>query len=174
MFKNISNFNNIEDYLSIITAAIIIDMVPIIGTLSGNINLKSLNNWYINFGLSAVLADVLSIVLGIVLSRYIYPFIFSKYSLIKFIILTCIIQNIHDLLFAKLFFSIPKNKSFILDTFKEYAIESGFSILYIDSLMMIFTILLAGYLANFNKNTNIIILMICLYIFPYLLYSIKK
>jgi hypothetical protein len=174
MMKNISIFNDTSDYLPIISAALIVDMVILVRIVFGYINIKSLNNWYNTFGLLAVIADVLSIVIGIILARYLYPFIFKNYSLILFIVLTCIIQIIHDLLFAVLFNSIPKNKSEILDVFKDYAKEVGFTILLADSLMMIATILLASYFASLKNNTVIIFFIISLYILPYLLYSIKK
>jgi hypothetical protein len=174
MLKNISRFNDTSDYLPIISAALIVDMVILFRMVFGYINIKSLNNWYNMFGLLAVIADVLSIVIGIILARILYPLIFQNYSLILFILLTCIIQIIHDLLFAVIINSIPKNKSEILDVFKDYAKEVGFTILLADSLMMIATILLGSFFATFKTNTIIIIFIISLYILPYLLYSIKK
>ena len=74
--KNIIQFNNISDYLPIITAALIVDMIVLSRVVSGYINIKSLNQWYNKFGLFAIIADVLSIVIGIILARFIYPFIF--------------------------------------------------------------------------------------------------
>jgi len=173
MFKNLSNFNNTNDYLPIITAALIIDMIVIFCVVTGNIEVKSLNNWYINFGFLAVVADVLSIVIGIILARFLYPFIFSEYSLLLFILLTCIVQLTHDSLFALFFNSVPRNKSKMLDNFKDYAKEAGFIILFYDACMMITTILLASYIASLNINSEIIILIVSLYILPYLVYSIK-
>ena len=174
MLKNISNFNNTSDYLPIITSALIVDMVILVRIVLHSINIKSLNHWYNKFGLLAVVADVLSIVIGIIVSRLLYPFVFQDYSLIKFLALTCLVQLTHDLLFAKFFYSVPKNSSIILDVFKDYANEVGIQILFVDSLMMISTILLASYLATLSFNSNIIILVAALYILPYLLYSIKK
>lgn len=171
---NISNFNNTKDYLPIITGALIVDLVIILLAVISIINSKSLNNWYNQFGPSAVLADVLSIVIGIILARFLYPFIFKKYSLLQFLFLTVLIQITHDLLFAILFNSIPRGNSNILDVFKDYALEVGFKILLIDAAMMISTIILSSYLSKFNSNTIIILFIIILYISPYLLYSIKK
>jgi len=174
MFKNISQFNNINDYLPIITAALIIDMIVIFRIVTGHTEIKSLNNWYINFGFLAVVADVLSIVIGIIIARFLYPFIFSEYSLLLFLLLTCVVQLTHDLLFALFFNSIPRNRSAILDNFKDYAKEAGFIILLYDAGMMTTTILLASYLASLSMNYEIIILIVSLYILPYLLYSIKQ
>lgn len=173
ILANLSNFQNTKNYLHIITAALIVDMIILVAILAGYINGKSIKEWYNKFGLLAVIADVFSIVIGIILARFLYPFLFTKYSLILFLGLTCFVQVTHDSLFYLFFKGIPRNKSVILDVFKDYANESGYMILVADALMMISTILLGSYLATLNTNSNIIILIISLYILPYLLYSIK-
>jgi hypothetical protein len=173
MFKNLSKFDEVGDYLPIISAALIIDMIVLLRIVFGYINIRSLNEWYNRFGLLAVIADVLSIVIGIIIARFLYSFIFKEYSLILFLLLTVFVQIIHDLSFAALFNSIPRNKSSILDVFKDYAKEVGVTILFADALMMISTILLGSYLATLKPNNNIIIFIISLYILPYLLYSVK-
>jgi uncharacterized protein YacL len=129
MLKNLSHFNNLNDYLPIITAALIVDMFILVRMVSGSLKIHSLTKWYTEFGLSAVLADVLSIVIGIILARFFYPFFFKEYSLFFFLLLTCGIQITHDVLFAVFFNSIPRNVSSILDVFKDYAKEVGIIIL---------------------------------------------
>jgi hypothetical protein len=170
---NISNFNNTTDYLPIITGALIVDLIVIFLAILNIIKSKSLIIWYNKFGPSAILADVLSIVIGVIISRYLYPFIFKEYSLIKFLCLTIIVQVTHDLLFAFLFNSIQRGNSSILDVFKDYALEVGFKILLVDALMMISTIIIGSYLKKFTNNSVIILLIIMLYMSPYLLFSLK-
>jgi len=172
MLKNLSNFNNVNDYLPILTAALIVDMFILVRMASGSLKIYSLTKWYKDFGLSAVLADVLSIVIGIILTRLFYPFFFKEYSLFFFLLLTCGIQITHDVLFAIFFNSIPRNKSAILDVFKDYGKEVGITILLADALMMISTILLASFIATYSTNSILILLIVALYILPYLLYSI--
>jgi hypothetical protein len=174
IFKNISNFNNIYDYLPIVISALIVDMYVLSRVVFGYIKIKSLNDWYNKFGFLAVVADVLSLVIGIIIARFIYSFFFTNYSLILFIFLTCCIQIIHDLSFAYFFSIVPRNKSIILDVFKDYGKEVGYTILLADSLMIIGSILLGSILASYSLNIQIIILIISLYILPYLLYSIKQ
>jgi hypothetical protein len=174
MLKNLSNFNNVADYLPIFTAALLVDMVVIVQVVFRYIRFKSLDAWYNEFGFLAVLADVLSITIGIIIARALYPLLFSEYYLFAFLSLTVAVQMTHDLLFAKLFYSIPKGLSRILDVFKSYGTEVGAQILLADASMMVFTILVASYLANFTLNTQIIVLIAALYILPYLLYSIPK
>jgi len=172
IFQNISTFSNIHDYLPIVNGAIITDLVVILRVVLGQIKSKSLTSWYKKYGIAGVLADVLSITIGVIITRFIYPFIFTKYSLITFIGLAVIVQLIHDLLFAQLFYSIPRGKSEILDTFKDYATEFGPVILLADAAMIISTILIGSFLSTQSINTNIIVLLVILYLVPYFIYSI--
>jgi hypothetical protein len=94
--------------------------------------------------------------------------------LILFLLLTCAVQLTHDLAFAAFFNSISRGKSAILDIFKDYAKEVGVTILFVDALMIVSTILLGSYLASLSVNSLIIILIVSLYILPYLLYSIPR
>lgn len=159
--------------MPILIAALLVDMVVLVRVVFGSIHIKSLNNWYKQFGVLAVAADVLSIVIGIILARFLFPFFFKTYSLIPFLLLTCVVQLLHDVSFYFFFTSVPRNFSAILDVFKDYAKEVGGLILLVDGLMMISTVLIATYLKSLSFNTNIIILIVSMYILPYLLYSIK-
>lgn len=167
-----TNILHTLNYLPILNAALIIDMIVLLRIVFGQIRYHSLNQWYKKFGIFAILADVLSIMIGIIITKFIYPYIFDHYSLLLFMLLTCIVQLGHDLLFSLLLYFIPRGKSEIMDIFKNYIKEVGSIILFADSAMMIFTILLANQLIHWNMNTNIILLIISLYILPYILYSI--
>ena len=108
-FQNISDFNNTSDYLSIFNGVLITDLIVILLLLIGWINSKVLKTWYRKLNLSAVLADVLIIFIGIILTRFLYPFIFKQYSLIKFIGLAIFIQIIQkNSLFYEVFSKIDK------------------------------------------------------------------
>jgi hypothetical protein len=174
MLQNLSNFANVNDYLPILTSALLVDMVVLIQVVFGAIRFKSLNAWYNQFGFLAVLADVLSIAIGIIIARSLYPFFFQQYTLFAFLALTVAVQMTHDILFSQLINIIPRKASAIIDVFKEYATEVGAQILLADASIMIGTILLASYLASFSLNTQIIVLIVAAYVLPYLLYSIKK
>ena len=52
MFKNISNFNNVNDYLPILNAVLITDMVVILLLIFGFIKSKVLVEWYKKYNLS--------------------------------------------------------------------------------------------------------------------------
>ena len=172
MFKSISDFNNTADYLSILNGALITDLCVIFLLIFGFINSKVLVEWYRKYNLSAVIADVLIIVIGIIMARFAYPYVFGeKFSLIKFIGLAVAIQIVHDMLFYYLFQMIPRGKNMMLDTFKDYASEVGFKAVLSDSLMMILACLLSSYFVSLNLNTNIIILILSMYILPYAIYN---
>uniref|UniRef100_A0A6C0JG20 Uncharacterized protein n=1 Tax=viral metagenome TaxID=1070528 RepID=A0A6C0JG20_9ZZZZ len=172
IFKDISNFSNTADYLPILNGAIITDLVVILRLILGQIRKGTLTEWYKKYRMGGVMADVLSIVIGVIITRYIYSYVFAKFSIFTFAGLAVVVQVIHDLLFAVFFNSIPRGQSEILDTFKDYAKEFGYVILLADAGMMILTIFIASILSGLSLNTNIITLIISLYIVPYFLYSI--
>lgn len=169
---DIYNFNNVSDYLPILNSVIITDIFVIILLIKGLIKSKVLENWYRSLTLSAVIADVLIIVIGIILTRFFYPYLFSKYNLLNFLILAVVIQITHDILFYLFSKSIERGKSKILDIFKDYGKEKGVGAIIADSLMIISSILIASYLKGKTLNTNIIILIFSIYLVPYMIYSL--
>jgi hypothetical protein len=169
---NISNFNNVSDYLPILNSVIITDLFVIILLFIGFIKSKVLQHWYRKLTLSAVIADVLIIVIGIILTRFFYPYVFSKYSLPKFLLLAVLIQVIHDILFYLFSVYVQRGKSEILDIFKDYGKEKGSTAIVADSLMMISSILIASYLKDKTLNSNIIILIVGIYLIPYMVYTV--
>jgi len=171
-FKDISNFSNTSDYLSILNGAIITDLVVILLLIIGYIRKGTLTEWYKKYRMAGIMADVLSIVIGLIITRFIYSYVFTKFSIFTFAGLAVVVQFIHDILFAMFFNFIPRGQSEILDTFKDYAKEFGYKILFADAGMMVSTIFMASFLSGMSLNTNIIVLIISLYIVPYFLYSI--
>lgn len=169
---SIHNFNDTSDYLPLLNGVLITDLLVIALLIGGVIQSKMLQKWYNELSLSAVIADVLIIVLGIILARFLYPYIFAKYSLLKFILLTVGIQITHDILFYFFCISVPRGKSRILDIFKDYGKEMGTRAIMADSLMMISSILIATYLKGLTLNANMITLILAVYLVPYMLYTL--
>lgn len=168
--KDISHFNNISDYLPILNGAIIADIIIILALYyTPFINSVFLKKWYETYRLSAVIADVLILVIGMILARFFYYMIFDDYSLFKFTGLTVVIQVIHDILFYLFFMIVPRNMNKSLDIFKDYAKEVSYKAIFGDSFMMILSVLVASYLASFNINTNIIVLIVSVYLIPYVI-----
>jgi uncharacterized protein YacL len=171
MFKNIGNFNNINDYLPLFTAALITDLVVIYLSNINQIKSKVLKVWYTKYNISAVIADVLSIFIGIIITRFLYFKFFTEFKIEKFILLAVLVQLTHDMLFYLFFTNVPRGYNQMLDTFKDYANELSYKPLIADAQMMISTALLGSILAGQSINTNIIILTISMYLLPYLIYK---
>ena len=171
MFKNIADFNNISDYLPLFNAVLITDLFVILLLNIRVIKSQVLRKWYSQYNLSAVIADVLIILIGLIITRAIYYYVFDSFSIIKFITLAVIVQITHDILFYVFFSNIPKGVNKMLDTFKDYANDVSYKAILADSGMMIMASLIASYLVNKSANINIIVLISFLYLLPYLLYN---
>ena len=144
-FKDISNFNNINDYLPILTAAITIDTIGIWLFSKRIIVSKSMETWYTKFHLYAIMADVLIICLGLITTRFLYYYIFTSFSILKFTSLTVALQIIHDSMFYILFSAIPRGHNSMIDVFQDYAKTANLSAIWGDSLMIIGTCLIASF-----------------------------
>jgi hypothetical protein len=172
-FQNISVFTNTSDYLPIFNAVLITDLLVIFLLLSGVIKSTVLKKWYKELTLSAVIADILILFIGILLARFFYPHIFTQYSLSKFIGLAVCIQVVHDILFYQLSKAIPRGQSKIMDIFKDYGKEVGVRAILSDSAMMVSSILIASLLKGQGLNANLITLIGAVYVVPYAIYSIN-
>lgn len=171
MFKDISNFNNLSDYLPILNGSILADIIIILGLYYTKLYpSKYLKKWYENYRLSAVVADVLILVIGKIIVRRIYNKFFKEFSILKFIFLILIIQIIHDILFYLLFITIPRGYNKMIDLFKDYAKEVSYGAIIGDSSMIIISTLLSSIFANFGTNKNIIINIFLVYLIPYIIY----
>jgi len=169
IFQDISNFNKISDYLPILNGCINADLIIIFLLYNGVFKSYYLKKWYKKYQLSAVVADVLILVIGIIIARYLYKYLFGAFNIWKFTGLAVVIQIIHDILFYWLFKSIPVGYNAMLDFFKEYANEVGINAILGDSFMMFISCLLSSYFATYSINTNIIILIVSLYFIPYMI-----
>ena len=171
MLKNIANFNNTNDYLPLFNAVLITDLFVILLLNLKVIKSKVLRQWYSQYNLSAVIADVLVILIVLIIARAIYYYIFDTFSILNFIILAVMLQISHDVLFYYFFSNVPRGVNKMLDTFKDYAKDVSFYAILADSGMMIMSSLIAYYLVNKSTNTNIIVLISFIYLLPYLLYN---
>jgi len=134
---------------------------------------KSINDWYNEFGLNAVIADVLSITLGFFIAQFLYSMFLQKtfgWNLTVFIGLLLIVQLIHDMFFYfGVIRPIPKGHNGMIDVFKAYA-ESGQSrILVADSAMMIGSALIASLLSQLPTSVSLFVGTLAVYAVPYIL-----
>ena len=153
---------------ALLNAALITDLIIILLLIYGYLPTMTLKTWYMKFGLGALLADVLSLVLFFLIAKFIYPFLFDKYNLLYFLVVIVGVQTTHDLLFG-LFLDQYTGKRDILNVFKGYKNELGYRILIADSLMAISTVLLEKFL----PYNNIVLTIVLLYVSPYILFSVN-
>ena len=171
MFKDISNFKNLFDYLPILNGSITADIIIILGLYYTNLyKSKFLKKWYEDYRLSAVIADVLILVIGMIIARYFYNKFFKKFNIFYFIILISIIQITHDILFYIFFQTVPRGINKMLDLFKDYAKEVSYGAIIGDNAMIIIATLLSSLFKNLDLNQNIILLIIQVYLIPYIIY----
>jgi hypothetical protein len=171
MFKNIANFSNTNDYMPLFNGVMITDLFVILLLNTNIIKSRVLREWYNKYNLSAVIADVLIILIGLIITRYLYYSVFASFSIIKFVFLAVFVQVIHDILFYILFANVPRGVNQMLDTFKDYADEVSYKAILSDSGMMIMASIVASYLASQSLNTNVIVMIVSLYILPYFIYN---
>jgi uncharacterized protein YacL len=169
IFQDISNFNNVSDYLDILNGCIIADIIIIFLLYHGFFKSYYLKKWYKKYQLSAVIADVLILVIGIIIARYLYKYFFGAFNIWKFTGLAVIIQIIHDILFYLFFKTVPRGYNAMLDFFKDYANEVGVGAILGDSFMMILASLLSSHFATYTLNSNIIVLIFSVYFVPYII-----
>ena len=168
-FSNISNFNNVNDFIPIISSIFVVEAI-IIFVIFKFLKSSKAKEWYNKFGLTAVLCDTLILLIGFIITRFLYNKVFSEFSIIKFIILFLIVQTVHDLLFYYLIVKpFPVGTNSVMDLFKEYGNEVGAGSYIGNSAMVILSSLLASLFVTNNVNTNIIVIVLCVYLYTYLI-----
>ena len=86
-------------------------------------------------------------------------------------VITLIVQIIHDIIFYIFFSNVSKGTNKMLDLFKDYANEVGYNAILGDSLMIVIAILSSVYFLNKSTNFNLISLIIMTYMIPYIIYT---
>jgi len=165
------NYNNKFEYIPIITANIYADLFIIFVTFTKiYVKIKSLEGWYKKYRLSAMIADILIGVLYMLLGRYLVYKSGLKIGLTAFAFLCVAIQIFFDFLFYIFFTIIPEGSNDMLDYFKGYSKEVGASALLGDSFLVIMAVIISALLNQTSYDTNIIFLIISIYLAPYFIY----
>lgn len=165
------NYKNKFEYVPIITANIYADLFIIFLTFSKiYYSSPSLEGWYKKYRLSAMIADILIGVLYILLARYLVYKLGLNVGLTSFAALCVVIQIFFDLLFYILFTIVPRGSNDMLDYFKGYSKEVGANALSGDSILVIFAVVLSALLNSQSYDTNIVCLILSIYLTPYFIY----
>ncbi len=169
--KPVSNFTNNNELLPIVTANVWVDLVIAFIALCGVFTIKkTLITWYKKYRLSAIIADIFSIILGIILLRYILHLLNIKVNLFQFILLGLGLQVIHDILFYIFFTNIKRGSNHMLDFFKDYSKEYGVKAILGDSILVTSIIIVASLLNTRSFKFNLVSLFIGIYLIPYIIY----
>jgi len=165
------NYNDKFQYIPIITANIYADLFIIFITFAKiYVKFNSLEGWYKKYRLSAMIADILIGVLYMLLGRYLVYKSGVKVGLTAFAGICVAIQLIFDFLFFIFFTIIPKGSNDMLDYFKIYSKEAGSKALLGDSFLVILAVVLSALLNQTSFDTNIVFLIISIYLAPYFIY----
>jgi hypothetical protein len=173
---DISDASNINDLVFITTAAIIVDVVVIfLVKYAGDkprFGVNALNDWYSKFGVFAVGADVLSLIIGVVAARYIYSALFTSWNPLVFILIVVLFQLFHDVFFyLSTVIRLPRGENAMIDVFQDYAKENGAWILIADAAMMISTTLLAMGMKSVPTHYTLSSLFVTLYSLCYIIFT---
>lgn len=129
---------------------------------------KSLDIWYREFGIVAVISDCLVIVLGILLAQFISP----NASVTGLAIVSVVVQLLHDYLFyIGVILPIPKGHNAMIDLFKKYSSEGSYKILLADSAMIAGTVYLSDYLYEFSNDKVVFVGLLGVYALTYMIYT---
>jgi len=168
------NFKDKFEYIPIITSNIYADLLIILITFTGILGLgkswKILEKWYKSYRLSAMLADILIGVIYILITRYLVYYLKLQPDLFMFGIYAVIVQLIFDFLFYLFFKNLPKGTNDMLDFFKEWAKYAKLDALWGDSSLVIFAVIVSAYLNTLSFDKNMFLLILSLYLTPYIIY----
>ena len=176
--KDISNYKNIYDLIYIVIAILIVEVaILFLVRYSPELFGQVLNRWFDKFGFTAILINVACIVLGFIVSRYIYTeyikkqYAQGKWNPLKFVGTLVGVQVVHDLLFYYgIINQVPRGHNTIMDTLKDYAV-GGPKIIAGNSVMMILSAGIAMLLKSQPAHILASIGTLSFYTLPYILYT---
>ena len=172
LFGDISNINDHLDLLYIFTAVVIIDLLVILIVKKVFKRQKQINVWYDKLGMTAVMLDVFIIVIGFLITRYIFSYFQIPFSPQYFILIALIVQLIHDvLLYLLIIKTTQKGTNGVIDIYQDYAVENGAKILAADSLMVLGSCIIAMLLKEQEIHVSITLLILTIYLMPYYVFS---
>ena len=168
LLRQLSNYKNVSNVPHILFGTLVVDLVTILIVKNSNVLGTTLKDWYDQFGLSAVLADVLIIVLGILMAQVVYTEFLPSYSPIFFLLLVVLIQLIHDILFyVGVIQAVPLGQNRIVDIFKRYAGESSWKILVGDAILMVGSTAVAAASLQLSPPLFVFLGILTVYAIPY-------
>ena len=164
----------VDQFVPIFASIVLVDTIIMIMN-ANNIIFKSnkLQEWYSDYGVSAMLMDCLIIILYLIGGRLLLQHSKMKLNVINMILCTILVQLVGDLIFYGLFMIIPRGTSRIIDFFKDYAKVIHYHALWSDSVIMILSILFSQiFIVGLNSRNQLILLITMIYISQYALHTL--
>jgi cell division protein FtsW (lipid II flippase) len=172
---DISNFRDMSDLLYIFFAIVIVEFFTILSARYYKIGGQYLNEWYDEFNILAVIADIMILFIGIIIARYIYTLaLYQRYEWnpIYFIILLLFVQVTHDLIFyLGVIKPVPAGHNEMMDIFKKYSNDIGAKALLGDAILIVSSGLIAMLLKYIPFHIFVSVSAIFTYGIPYILYT---
>lgn len=177
MFRDITNYHATGDWFYLVSAVFLVDLIVIfLAKYPGEnpfFKIDVLDKWYETFGVFAVASDVLSILIGILVARYIYTGLGLKNPL-YFIAILLLFQLFHDLVFYVFVINpLPRGHNKMIDVFKEYGDENGVKILGADAIMMLSSVAIGSLLKALPDHLTISAMFATLYSLCYIVFTRK-
>jgi hypothetical protein len=145
-----------RDILSLTLSAIVVDTIVGYYLLLSTRGGTYIKEWYKQFNIGAYVMDILSIIIGTYSATLFSNNIYSQ------IVATVIVGLIHDISFG-IFVNKIQTQSKILTLFKNYANELGSTILIVDALMLISTLLFSVYFKTTLTNNSMTFLSVIVF-----------
>ena len=172
------NINSTENWFIFFCGLLLVEFLLLTSfRLFPNFWGNTINVWYDKFGLSAIMLDVLIVLIGFWITQWLYKKLFgddkNSFKLWKFILLFLAVQIIHDFLFYFMIIRTSKGTNGIIDLMLNYGKKHGVLTVVGDSLMVILAILTTYGLLSLNLEfgSYMIITLLSLYFIGYLLYQ---
>lgn len=128
-------------------------------------NGTAIKEWYHKFQSVAVLSDYLSVMIGILLGKFLMPSLPLLYSAL-------IVQILHDILFYVLVLTpMPTGHNAVIDLLKTYSKQGGIGIILYDSFMIGSSVVLYETIQNYSNSSLILSLLIGIYALTYIVYT---
>jgi len=154
------------DILKLVTAVLIVEfwVIYIFKVLGSG---KSIKIWYEKFGAFAVLSDVTSVLIGVMIANFVVP----NAGTLKLAMYSVIVQVIHDVLYYVLLVrQLPKGTNSVIDLMKEYAAETSWGPIVADAGIMISSVLVYGMLKGQSTERVFFLMFSALYAITYVVY----
>jgi hypothetical protein len=174
VWADISEYEELKDWVYIFIAVVVVEVILLfLVRYFPEFFGKFLNVWYNRFKLSAVGADILIIMIGIGIARYVYTeFIYPSqdWNPLYFTGTAVGIQILHDILFYfGVIRALPEGHNAMIDVFKQYGTEKGAGAILGDSILVIASCIVAMLLKSFPDHVNAIVGIGSAYVVPYIL-----